>query len=145
MAAVKNGFLHTSTLRVRYSETDKMGIVYNGNYLTWFEISRTELCRNYGMSYFEWEERGIMLPVVEAYCRYKHAARYDDLVFLYCRTPIEKISPQSVLFEYQIWLDDAQLMAEGWTKHAFVNEAGKIFRRENAFQAWLLEKVKNLP
>ena len=83
-----------------------------------------------------------MLPVVEAHCRYKHPARYDDIVYLYCRTPIEQIKPQSILFEYRILLDDTQLMAEGWTKHAFVDPAGKVFRRENPFQSWLLQEAK---
>ncbi len=142
MGKMKTGFMFTIALRVRYSETDKMGIVYNANYLSWFEISRTEFCRIFGMTYREWEERGIMLPVVEAHCRYKHPARYDDIVHLYCRTPLEQIRPQSILFEYQAWLDDAQLLAEGWTKHAFVDETGKVFRRKNPFQSWLLQEAK---
>jgi len=119
-----------------------MGVVYNGNYLTWFEISRTELCRNFGTTYREWEDRGFMLPVVEAHCRYKRPARYDDLVSLYCRAPAEHIKPQSVLFEYQLWVDDNRLIAEGWTKHAFVDREGKLFRKENRFQSWLLQETK---
>lgn len=142
MERTGNGFLLTHTLRVRYSETDKMGVVYNGNYLTWFEISRTELCRNFGTTYREWEDRGFMLPVVEAHCRYKRPAQYDDLISLYCRTPVEQIKPQSVLFEYQVCFGNAQLIAEGWTKHAFVNREGKLFRRENPFQAWLLQEAQ---
>ena len=137
-----NGFLLTHRLRVRYSETDQMGVVYNGNYLTWFEISRTELCRNFGTTYREWEDRGFMLPVVEAHCRYKRPARYDDLVSLYCRAPAEHIKPQSVLFEYQLWLDDERLIAEGWTKHAFVDREGKLFRKEHRFQSWLLQETE---
>jgi len=119
-----------------------MGVVYNGNYLTWFEISRTELCRNFGTTYREWEDRGFMLPVVEAHCRYKRPARYDDLVSLYCRAPAEHIKPQSVLFEYQLWLDDERLIAEGWTKHAFVDREGKLFRKEHRFQSWLLQETE---
>ena len=73
-----NDFTHVTTIRVRYSETDQMKIVYNANYLAWFEIARTELCRKWGRPYTEWEAQGLMLPVVEAYCRYKSPARYDD-------------------------------------------------------------------
>jgi acyl-CoA thioester hydrolase len=137
-------FLLAHTLRVRYSETDKMGIVYHANYLTWFEIARTEYCRNFGKSYRGWEAQGYFLPVVESYCRYKYPATYDDIIMLYCRVPEDHVTPHSVLFEYRITMDDDTLLADGWTKHAFLNSEGKIYRNDNKFYQWLLREVTKL-
>src|SRR5688572_6809365 len=67
-----------SRLRVRYSETDRMGVVYYANYLVWFEVARAELLRTLGWSYREMEETGVFLPVIEAHCQYLRPARYDD-------------------------------------------------------------------
>ena len=67
-----------STLRVRYAETDKMGVVYYANYLVWFEVARADLLRSLGWSYREMEIAGISLPVIEAHCQYLRPARYDD-------------------------------------------------------------------
>jgi acyl-CoA thioester hydrolase len=138
MANDADSFVQVCVLRVRYSETDKMGIVYNANYLVWFEIARTEYCRNSGKTYREWEARGYYLPVVESYCKYRFPANYDDIVTLYCRAPAEQIKPHCIMFEYRIKVED-ELLAEGWTKHAFVNPEGKVYRKNNLFQLWLLE------
>lgn len=135
-------FIQTVTLRVRYSETDKMGIVYNANYLSWFEVARTEFCRSFGKSYRDWEAMGYFLPVAEAYCKYKFPASYDDLISLYCRAPYDKIKPHSILFEYRATLDNDETIAEGWTKHAFLDREGHIYRKDNLFQKWLLEVSK---
>jgi acyl-CoA thioester hydrolase len=137
-------FKQVFSLKVRYSETDKMGIVYNGNYFTWFEIARTEYCRSLGKSYRDWEARGYFLPVVESYCRYKYPAGYDDTVDLYCRAPIDQIKPHSIMFEYRVFLDLDTIVAEGWTKHAFVNSEGKVCRKNNEFYEWLMEEVEKL-
>ena len=142
---IKNGqFRQVFTIRVRYSETDKMGIVYNGNYFTWFEIARTEYCRSFGQTYRDWEERGYFLPVVESHCQYKHPASYDDTVDLYCRAPASQIKPHSIVFEYRLLLSPGTVMAEGWTKHAFVNREGKVCRKNNEFYEWLLGEVAKL-
>ncbi len=143
-AEIRVPYLHAATLRVRYSETDKMGIVYNANYLSWFEVGRTEFCRRFGKTYRDWEALGYFLPVSEAYCKYKFPANYDDTVFIYCRAPIDSIKPHSVLFEYRVTLDNDTTLAEGWTKHAFVDREGKLYRRDNAFQMWLLEETKKI-
>jgi acyl-CoA thioester hydrolase len=115
-----------------------MGIVYNANYLVWFEMARTEYCRNLGKTYREWEAQGYYLPVVESYCKYRSPAKYDDVVTLCCRAPAEQIKPHSIMFEYRVKVED-ELLAEGWTKHAFVNPEGKVYRKNNQFQLWLLE------
>jgi acyl-CoA thioester hydrolase len=133
-----DSFVRTCVLRVRYSETDKMGIVYNANYLVWFEIARTEYCRYLGKTYREWEVQGYYLPVTESYCKYRLPARYDDAVTLYCHAPLEQIKPHSITFEYRVKVENT-LLTEGWTKHAFVNSEGKVYRKNNQFQLWLLE------
>ena len=108
-------------VRVRYAETDQMGIVYYANYLVWFEIGRVEVLRALGLSYRELEtEHGCILPVVEATCRYRSPARYDDEILIETRPSLLR---GSVLkFAYRILRKDADgadpaLLAEGETVH----------------------------
>lgn len=131
----------TTSLRVRYAETDAMGVVYYGNYFTWFEVGRSAFCRDQGTPYSEWEARGIFLPCVESHCRYKHSARYDEEVLL--RTWIEDLRDHSVTFAYRVErAEDGRLLAEGWTKHAFCDKQGKLLRRPQPFFEWL-ERVSD--
>ncbi|GHV43172.1 acyl-CoA thioester hydrolase [Synergistales bacterium] len=123
--------------RVRYGETDKMGVAYYGRYLDWFEMGRTELCRAHGKTYREWEEGGILLPVVEANCRYKSSLFYDDVINIV--TAIKDISKVSVIFANRVVREaDGKLAAEGWTRHAFVDSTGKLLRKGNAFADWMM-------
>ena len=117
--------------RVRYCETDRMGVVYHGNYFDWFEMGRTEYCRSLGKTYLEWELEGVFLPVVEAHCRYKRPVFYDDEITIW--TWIEKASNVSVTFCNRIERDcePGKTVAEGWTKHAFVDRNGKIIKGKN--------------
>lgn len=102
--------------RVRYAETDKMGVVYNSNYLIWFEIGRVELMRDLGYSYRDLEEDGYMLPVAEASCRFKDAAGYDDEILI--RTRIARLRRSLIQFEYEIYrAEDLKLLATGATTH----------------------------
>lgn len=133
MGTAAGWFLHP--LRVRYQETDQMGVVFHGNYVTWFEIGRTEWIRNAGYDYRTIEERGLLLPVVDLQCRYVLPARYDDTV-LVC-TRIADYSPVRVAFESQVrrvaeadWHAGlhagenqlpGELLVEGGTKHVWVN------------------------
>ncbi|HEU6450910.1 MAG TPA: thioesterase family protein [Gemmatimonadaceae bacterium] len=87
-------------LRVRYAETDRMGVVYHSNYLIWCELGRTDHIREGGMSYREMEEAGIMLAVAEANVRYRAPARYDDLIRV--ETTLTDVSSRAVTFEYRI-------------------------------------------
>lgn len=129
-----------TTIRVRYSETDQMGVVYNANYLDWFEVARTELCRLWGTPYSHWEEEGLMLPVVEAHCRYKHPSCYDEQIQLWCRVSDVKI--HSVTFEYRVMRkSDYKLLAEGWTKHGCTDREGHLYRKEHPFYMWMQERV----
>src|ERR671921_157176 len=92
---------HETTLRVRYAETDRMGVVYHANYLVWFEIGRTEFCRARGFAYKDMEENDhAFLVVAESYCRYKSSARYDDELVV--RTHITELRRRSVRFGYEI-------------------------------------------
>ncbi|MCK8815792.1 acyl-CoA thioesterase [Natroniella sulfidigena] len=107
-------------IRVTYQETDRMGVVYYANYLHWFEIGRTELLRQLGISYKELEERGVVLPVVESHCNYHAPARYDDLVDIY--TEVEELKRTKITFNYKIVrAEDEQLLTTGSTVHPFVN------------------------
>lgn len=106
-------------LRVRYSETDQMGVVYHANYFVWMEVGRVELCRAAGARYRDLEnEAGILLTVVEVGCRYFSPARYDDEVIV--RTEIEEATARMVRFRYElVSADGGRHLAEGFTKHVF--------------------------
>jgi acyl-CoA thioester hydrolase len=110
--------------RVRYAETDKMGVVYYANYLIWFEVGRTEWLRHSGLTYRELEEVGFVLPVIEAHCEYLQPVRYDDEVEI--RTRGTLISGVRVRFDYEIVRRAHGIVAAvGRTVHASVNPAGR--------------------
>lgn len=126
-------YLHP--LRVRYQETDQMGVVFHSNYVTWFEIGRTEWIRNAGYDYKSIEARGLLLPVIDLQCRYVLPARYDDTVVVCTR--IAECTPLRVSFESQVRRVEmeqfapsampageelpGELLVEGGTKHVWVN------------------------
>jgi acyl-CoA thioester hydrolase len=117
----------TIDIRVRYAETDKMGVVYHANYFMWFEIGRCELLRAIGRSYRQMESEGIGLPVIEAHCEYKSPARYDDE--LQVRTTGRLLSPARVEFEYEICRPcDGTINATGRTVHAAIDTNGRPCR-----------------
>ena len=114
----------TSRVRVRYAETDQMGVVYYANYLVWFEVGRTDLLRLAGWSYREMEADGFALPVVEAHCAYRQSARYDDEIDI--RTTGVLLSPVRVRFDYAVVrAADATVLAEGHTVHASLDSQGR--------------------
>jgi acyl-CoA thioester hydrolase len=108
-------------VRVRYAETDQMGVVYHANYLVWMEMGRVELCRANGVRYRDMEaEDGVRLAVAEVSCRYHSPARYDDEVIV--RTRIVHAHPRLVQFGYEmVEAETGRKMASGETKHVFVN------------------------
>ncbi|HPT65670.1 MAG TPA: acyl-CoA thioesterase [Acetomicrobium sp.] len=119
-------------LRVPYGATDQMGVVYYANYLNWFEMGRTEFCRKYGMPYVNWEEKGVFMPVVEVRCRYKHPARYDDLIRI--DSYLKEVKPYSLSFEFKVYRDsDGMFLAEGFTKHGFCDKRGKLLKKPKPF------------
>lgn len=108
-------------VRVRYGETDQMGIVYHGNYYTWFEVGRSTYFRNLDYSYKRLEEENLLLPVLEASCKYIRAAKYDDEVII--RTSISEFKGIRMTFEYKVIRKiDNVLLATGFTKHGIVNK-----------------------
>ena len=117
---------HSIELRVRYGETDQMGVAYYGSYLNWFECGRTELMRHFGVPYTEFEEAGLGLPVVESYCRHKRPMRYDDLFTV--KTDLCHIDRAKAVFRNRIFLSAAPhtQIAAGGTLHVCVDKAGKI-------------------
>lgn len=114
----------TTKLRVRYAETDQMGVVYYANYLVWFEVARTDLLRALGWTYREMEASGISLPVIEAHCTYQRPARYDDDIEV--RTQGEMLSPVRMRFNYTVVrAADGITAAQGHTVHAAVDPDGR--------------------
>ncbi len=109
---------YSTTERIRYADVDKMGVVYNGNYLRLFEIGRTELMRNYGIPYPEVEKLGYILPLVEACVKWKGSAKYDDLVEIRTEFNPENLN-STIRFDYEI-LVDGKTIAIGYTVHSFV-------------------------
>ena len=119
---------YVTHVRVRYAETDQMGVAYHGHYLAWYEMGRTELMRELGCAYGELERReGIFFPVVEVGSRYLVPARYDDV--LQIRTRLVRIGGVRARFEYElIRSEDDRLLATGFTEHASVGAAGRPVR-----------------
>jgi acyl-CoA thioester hydrolase len=114
-------------VRVRYAETDQMGVVYYANYFVWFEVGRTELLRSLGGTYKDLEAEGIFLPVIEASCTYSQASRYDDELDI--RTTGKLLSPVRMEFQYEVVrLADQVTTATGRTVHAALNGRGRPCR-----------------
>jgi acyl-CoA thioester hydrolase len=112
-------------LRVRYAETDRMGVVYYANYLVWFEMGRSEYCRQRGFHYLELEEQGYRLVVSEATCKYRQPARYDELVTV--RTVLHALQRRAVCFRYQVVRKGpGETLVEGETKHLCIDAGGKV-------------------
>jgi len=106
-------------VRVRYSETDQMGVVYHGNYAQYFEMGRVEWLRNIGVSYKSMEENGVMLPVVSLNMNYKKPARYDDL--LRVKTIFKSLTSVKIEFDYEIYNEQNELLTIGNSILVFVN------------------------
>jgi acyl-CoA thioester hydrolase len=124
-----------SHVRVRYAETDQMGVVYYANYLVWMEVARVEYCKSVGFSYEEMErEDGIFLAVAEARCRYLHPARFDQDVTI--ETTLSDAHSRMVSFAYEIRLtQDGRKLATGETKHVFVGRDLKPVRLPEKYRA----------
>jgi acyl-CoA thioester hydrolase len=116
---------HDVPVRVRYAETDQMGVVYHANYLVWFEVGRVELMRALGVEYKRMElEDDCQIVVADAHCRYHHPARYDEV--LRVRTRIAESKNRVIRFAYELFRDaDGQLLASGETTHIICGKNGK--------------------
>ncbi len=132
---------HTSRIRVRYADTDKMGIVYYGKYFEYFEVARTELLRECGLPYSVIEAAGYGLPVSEASARYYRGAKYDDELRITARIP--SIPGPRLAIDYEVRLAGGELLAEGKTTLVFVsNETGRPTRPPQIYKD-ALERYAN--
>jgi acyl-CoA thioester hydrolase len=116
---------HDATVRVRYAETDQMGVVYHANYLIWLEVGRVEFMRSLGVEYREMESvDDCHIVVVDIHCRYHKSARYDEILRI--RTRVSEARSRSIHFQYEIWRDaDGQLLATGETRHVICGKDGR--------------------
>ena len=126
---------HQTRVRVRYAETDQMGVVYYANYLVWMEVARVELCKALGFRYKDMElEDGVLLVVVEAQCRYLYPARFDEEVIV--DTRIAEANSRFVSFGYEMRLADAdRKVASGSTRHIFCDREMKPARLPEKYRA----------
>ncbi len=116
-----NPKIHTTELKVRYAETDKMGIVYYANYLVWFEVGRTEYLLAEGLDYRNVEKEGFYMAVVESFCAYKAPARYGDSIIV--QTWPSDVKNSSLKFNYKVLRkDDDILLVEGYTTHVMIDK-----------------------
>ena len=116
-------YIHETKIRVRYGETDTMGYVYYGNYADYYEVGRTEMVRNLGMTYHSMEESGIMLPVIHLECKYLKPARYDDLLTV--RTIIRTLPTARIHFDCEIYNEAGELINEGNTDLVFTRDKSR--------------------
>jgi acyl-CoA thioester hydrolase len=118
--------VNETRLRVRYAETDQMGVVYHSNHLIWFEVGRVELMRQMGFSYRDMErEDGLFIAVAEAKCRYRAPVYYDEEVLV--RTRLKTVRESVIVFSYELErVNTATLLAEGETTHIVTNSEMKI-------------------
>ncbi|MDI6602206.1 MAG: thioesterase family protein [Thermoanaerobacteraceae bacterium] len=118
-------FVSESRIRVRYEETDQMGVVYYSNYYVYFEVGRTDWLRNLGIPYKKLEDIGIILPVVESYCKYHHSIFYDDVIII--KTRVSDFTGVRIRFDYEIYrAGEEDLLAEGYTVLAVTNGSGPV-------------------
>jgi len=137
---MSNEIKHTFSIRVRYADTDKMGVVYNGNYLKFFEIGRTELMRAFGLPYTEVEEAGYLLPLTESYVKYIAGAKYDDVLDIEART--EWYGGVRLKFDYIITCN-SKIIASGYTEHVFVNSISMKPVKPPIFFSSLFQGISN--
>ena len=116
----------TTELRVRYSETDQMGIVYHAHYLVWFEIGRTEWCRAAGFPYADMERSGLFIPVTRVEAAFRRRSSYDDPIRIVTR--MAELSRRGCTFAYAVRNPADDLLAEGSTSHVFTDASGRPAR-----------------
>jgi acyl-CoA thioester hydrolase len=115
---------HRHEIRVRYADTDQMHIVWHGKYFEYFEIGRTELIRSLGLSYAEMEQRGTLLPLIEAHCCFHSPALYDDILNI--ESSVAEMPRSSLRVDYRIFRSGSeQLLTTGYTTHAFFDIASQ--------------------
>jgi len=136
---------HDHTIRVRYAETDQMGVVYHSNYLIWFEVGRVELMRSLGFDYKRMElDDDTYIVVADVHCRYHHPARYDELLTV--RTRILEAKNRILKFGYELFRQsDNKLLATGDTTHVSCRRDGRVTHFPEKYKAAFLAIVSSLP
>ena len=129
---------HYTSFRIRYGETDQMGVVYHGNYAQYFEIGRIEWLSSLGVSYKEMEAQGIMLPVVVLNINYSKPAFYEDVLLI--KTTLLKLPKVSIEFEYELKNQQGELLTTAYTKLVFVDTKTRLPMRCPDF---FLDKMQN--
>ena len=129
-------YKNETKIRVRYGETDQMGVVYHANYATYFEVGRTEWLRQYGITYKSMEDNGIMLPVISLEIKYKNSAKYDDILTL--RTSMKNLPKARIEFDYELINQSGDLLVTGNTVLVFVDMKRK---RPTRCPDYLLKKL----
>lgn len=124
-------------IRVRYGETDQMGVVYHGNYVLYLEMGRIEWLRNLGISYKKMEENGIMLPVISLNINYKKSASYDDLI--YVKTELKKMPTAKIEFAYEITNEIGEILSTASTTLVFLD---KVTNKPVRAPKYLIEAIK---
>lgn len=137
---------YKTSFRVRYQESDQMGVVYHANYLNWFESGRTEMFRQLGFSYRDLEEKGVLLPVTSADLQFKSPARYDDVITVYAR--MTTFTALRVIYEYQVHRHSEDECgasvgsADNITKNGSIERAGELLVTGTTSHVWLSRKWK---
>jgi acyl-CoA thioester hydrolase len=135
---------HTAQIRVRYADTDQMKVVYHGKYLEYFEVGRAALIRSLGLPYSELETRGILLPVIEAFARYRKPARYDDLLSI--EALVSELPKATLKIQYQVFRShEEEPLAEGYTIHSFLNVITGKPTRPPLYFMQIMEKAFTVP
>lgn len=127
----------TSEVRVRYAETDQMGVVHHRNFFTWFEVARTDFMRQAGHPYRDLEEQDVFMPVVEVGCRYRRPARYDEVLRI--ETRCSRQGRVRIRFDYRVLRADGELVAEGETVHVATDRQGSPRRLPDDLRDLLLQ------
>jgi acyl-CoA thioester hydrolase len=130
--------INETIIRVRYGETDQMGVVYHANYAVYFEVGRTEWLREFGFTYRNMEKDGIMLPVISLSINYKNSARYDDE--LKVKTTLKKMPTATIEFDYELVNAEGDLLATGNTVLAFIDMSRN---KPTRCPKYLLDKLQN--
>ena len=138
-------YWNSARLRVRYAETDQMGVVYHSNHFIWFEIGRTEFCRQRGIAYRQMEqEDGLYIIVAEARCRYKAPAHYDDELIV--RTCLRESRKRVLVFGYEIYREpELELIAEGETVHVITDKDGRPRALPDKYRELFMPAVAGTP
>ena len=122
--------------RIRYADTDQMGVVYYGNYAILYEIGRTELMRTLGITYAEIEENGFLMPAIELNSHYIRPLKYDELVTI--RTSVKKLPAATIIFDHEILNPTNEVCNRGWVKLGFIN---KTTGKPTRIPAMILDKI----